>query len=81
MVADVSREDHPNYYLSNGPVLRFREQFEYVVFRIHQNLKSNGAVVVLQNRHVVVSQSLLVLHPDQKVVVYSRMSHIVQHSR
>lgn len=80
MIGDVCAQDHLGNDLSDIPVLGFGKELKDVILWVKEQLECNGAVMVLQNRDVIVSQSFLMLDANQEVVVNTWMSYVVQHA-
>lgn len=80
VIGDVCAQDHLGNDLSDIPVLGFGKELKDIILRVKEQLECNGAVMVLQNRDVIVSKSFLVFDAYQEVVVNSWMSHVVHHA-
>ena len=69
MVRNVRTQDHLRNDLAHIPVLSFRKQFKNIVLRIEEQLKCDGAMMVLKDAAVIVTEGLRVLHCNQERII------------
>jgi len=75
---NVTTENHFDNYLSDIPVLSFGKKLKYVVLGVEEKFECDGAVMVLQNRFIIVSNCFLMPKSNQKIIVNSWMSDVMQ---
>mmetsp|Transcript_8182 Transcript_8182/g.9875 ORF Transcript_8182/g.9875 Transcript_8182/m.9875 type:complete len:289 (+) Transcript_8182:675-1541(+) len=78
MVGQVARENHFDDDLSHVPILRLAQQLKHIILRVQKQFECDGAMMVLEDAFVIVTDGFHVAHCDQKGIIDSRVLNIAQ---